>query len=246
MSVEYTIKLLSNRTKELYIQNGPTGLLETGIRFLFSPIYKRENFWLTVIHLTEENEAEKYYPRISLDKVTFKAITSNEEADNLEAEGYSFRKTPTYFNHNLTLYRKWLHYGAVACCTFIEKDFAAIDWAIISQETQEKIGAPPVRVDYVNHEAFSRGAWVNPKYRGAKLWVYTAWQRNQFLLAKKFTIKRGVVDYTNNPGKGISEASGHKICGTGRRTRILWQTNWEEHHFAQPILWSEIGEFVVR
>jgi hypothetical protein len=246
MTIKYSFKLLSNRPKEIYKQSGLTGLLKSGIRFLVSPVYKSESFWLTVINLTEGNDANKYYPRISLDKLMFKAISSNEEADKLEAEGYSFRNTPTYFNHNLTLYRQWLNYGAVACCIFIEKEFVAIDWAIISKYTQEKIGAPPVIVDYDNHEAFSRGAWVNPKYRGLKLWVFTAWHRNLFLAERYFTVKRGVVDYTNNPGKGISEASGHKVCGTGRRTRFLWRTTWKEQHFTKPVFWSEIGKVAVK
>jgi hypothetical protein len=242
MSVKYAFRLLSNSAKEKYKQNGLGGLLKAAIRFSISPLYKSESFWLTVIDLKEENHPEKYRPRIDLDKLTFKTISSNEEADALEIDGFYFRNTPTYFNHNLTLYRRWLDFGAVACCIFVEKELAAIDWAIVSRYTQEKIGAPPVRVDFNNHEALSRGAWVNPKYRGLKLWVYTASMRNLFLLANQFAIKRGVVDYTNHPGKGISEASGHKVCGTGRRIRILWWTIWKEHHFTTSVLWTDIGK----
>jgi hypothetical protein len=242
MSVKYLFQLLSNSTKEIYKQRGLKGLVKAVIKFLISPLFKSESFWLTVIDLSEETDPEKYLPRISLDKLIFKTISSNEEADALETDGFYFRNTRTYFNHNFTLYRRWLKFGAVACCTFIEKELAAIDWAIISRYTQEKIKAPPVRVDYNNHEAFSRGAWVNPKYRGLKLWVFTAWKRNLFLSENQFTIKKGVVDYTNHPGKGISEASGHKVCGKGRRIRILWWTIWKEHHYVAPIPWADIGK----
>jgi len=242
MTAKYTFQLLSDTAKETYRQSGLNGLFKAGIRFAVSPLYKSESFWLTVIDMTEGKDQEKYHPRIGLDKLTFKVIASNEEAERLEAEGFSFRSVPTYFNYNLKLYEQWLDCGAVACCTFVGKEFAAIDWAIISKYTQGKIGAPPVRVDYDGNEALSRGAWVNPKYRGLKLWVFTAWKRNLFLLERGFLVKRGVVDYTNSPGKGISEASGHRVCGTGLRRRILWWTIWKEHHFAKPVLWSEIGK----
>jgi hypothetical protein len=240
MSIGYTIQLLKTRAKEIWKENGTPGLLKAGLRFLITPVYKSESFWLTVTPITSEYKSDATRPRISLDKLHFEFVNSNQEADRLEKEGFSFRSHQTYFNHNFKLYSRWLDYGAIACCTFVEKEFAAIDWTIISKHAQDEIKAPPLKVDYANHEAFSRGAWVNPKYRGMELWTYTIRNRDRFLLERGFTIKRGVIDYTNKSGRGISISGGSRVYGTGRRVRVLWYKFWKEHYFSEPIEWSEV------
>ena len=143
MSVRQTWRLVTDRVREIRGQRGTGGLLKAGFRFLASPVYKSESFWLTVAQLSADYKSEASRPRIGIDQLTFKAVTSNDEADRLEAEGFSFRRHPTYFNYNLKVYTHWLDCGAVACCTFVGKEFAAINWAITSQRTRDASESSP-------------------------------------------------------------------------------------------------------
>ena len=166
-------------------------------------------------------------------------VTSNWQSDRLEAEGFSFRRHPTYFNHNLQEYTHWLDCGAWAACTFVGKEFAAISWVITSRQTQRALGEIPLKVDYANHEVFTRGAWVSPRFRGMELYSFTMRRRDGYLMEKGFTTMRGVVDFTNRNGRGIATAGGSKIVGTGWRTRILGVTWRTEDYFAEPVEWSD-------
>jgi hypothetical protein len=233
---------LITQAKEVRRQNGTTGLLKAGIRLGLSPVYKSETFWLMICPLSSDYVSATTRPRISEDKLHFKVVTSNQEADKLEAEGFSFRSHPTYFNHYLKLYTRWLDYGAIACCTFVEKEFACINWIIPTKRTLDAIKAPPLKIDFANHEVTTKSAWTNPKYRGLELFNYTLRNRNQYLTDNGYTISKDIVDYNNKSGIGISRAAGTKIYGTGQRMRLFWWKFWKEKYFAQLVEWSEIGK----
>ncbi len=245
MSVIYSIKEFINQTVSIQKSNGIAGLLKVGLRFAYSPVYKTESFWLTTNKISAEFKSEASKPRVSMDRLSFKVITSNKEADSLEAQGYFFRSHPTYFNHGLTLYRKWLDLGAVACCTFVDKEFAAINWIIPSRKTQYAIKAAPIKIDYEKKEIFTRSAWSNPKYRGLGIYYYTGRYRNRYLLEKGYITSRGVVAFDNKNGRGIATAGGSRLYGTGKLTRILWWNNWQEQYFPKPIEWSEADNYLL-
>jgi hypothetical protein len=225
VTVSYTTRQLITRAKTIQQQNG---------------LYKSESFYLTENHLSTEYKSDESHPLKYSDKLNFKVVTSNQEAEQLEAEGFSFRSHPTYFNHNLTLYTRWLDSGAVAFCTFVDKEFAAITWILPSQHTQKAVKAPPVKIYYENHEVYPRGVWVNPKYRELRLYYYTDRNRNRYLLEQGITVTRGVIDYTNKTGKGIANSGGAKVYGTGRLVKVLGFSLWKERHFDKTIQWSEI------
>ncbi len=244
MSIIYSIREFVIQTDSIRKANGFTGLLKAGFRFALSPVYKSESFWLTINKISAEFKSEASKPRIDMNKLQFKVVTSNKEADLLENEGFCFRSYPTYFNHGLTEYRKWLDLGAIACCTFVDKEFAAINWIIPSKKTQSAIKAAPIKIDYERKEIFTRSAWSNPKFRGLGIYYYTGRYRNQYLLEKGYLTSKGVVGFTNKNGRGIATAGGSKLYGTGQLTRILWWKNWEENYFSKPIEWSEADKFL--
>jgi hypothetical protein len=132
MSLKHTLTEWMTEAKTIREQRGTIALLNSIFLFFLSPIYKSVSYYLTVSQRSSEFKSAESRPLIDEDKLNFKVITSNQEADELEKEGFSFRSDPTYFNHNLTLYNQWLDYGAIAFCTFIEKEFAAINWIILS------------------------------------------------------------------------------------------------------------------
>ena len=239
MSLKHTLRLLTDRAGEIRQQDGTKGLLKALVRYSLSPVYKSESFWLVVDKSRTEYKTNASGPRIDETRLDFKVVTSNQEADLLEAEGFGFRRHHTYFNYDLKVYTHWLACGAVACCTFVDKEFAAVHWLILSQQTQDALKEIPLRVDYAHQEAFGRGIWVNPKFRGMQVHTYTARKRDGFLLQRGIPIKRSAVDFTNRSGRGIGTAGGSRLYGIGRRTRVLGRTFWREHHFEAPIEWSE-------
>jgi hypothetical protein len=216
------------RANRIRQQHGTIGLLKGVFGFLVYPFYKRTPYYLYENQVSPEYGISESLSRIDTKELYFRVVTSNQEADKLEAEGYNFRKYPTEHNHYLTLYTKWLDCGAIAFCTFVEKEFAAICWILPSQKAQDAVKAPPLKVDYANHEVMDRGLWVNPKYRGTGLLRYTTCNRDRFLRNTGITLIRTTVDYSNQTGKGVEEALGARQYGRARALKILWLRFWKE------------------
>jgi|WetSurMetagenome_2_1015567.scaffolds.fasta_scaffold186466_1 hypothetical protein len=226
----YTLTELKTRAHEIKIQSGLLGLLSACLRFIISPIYSSESFYLYEHKVEPEDSLPQSYLRIDISSLNFRAITSNQEAEKMETEGFYFRSYPTYFNHKLKLYTKWLESGAIACCTFVEKEFAAIHWVILSKNTRDKITFP-ITVDFINHEAITRGAWVNPKYRELGLFRYNVYNRDRFMFGKGITITRSPIAFNNQVGLALSKITGSRKYGTARMQKILWWKSWKETHF---------------
>lgn len=225
-----TFQGLMARAVEIQEHSGKLGLVKGAFRLLFSPVYKKEPYFLYEYKIKTEHEISEKTPTISKDILAFKVVTSNQEAEKLEAEGYRFRSHKTSFNHGLTIYTKWLDYGAVACCTFVGKEFAAIHWVILSENVQKKITFP-IHIDYSNHIGMTRGAWVKPKFRGSGLFRYNSRNRDRFLLEHGVNVLRSPVEYTNNVGQGLYKALGGRKYGKARQLKILWWKSWKEYHF---------------
>jgi hypothetical protein len=224
------MKQLWAEAKRIRQQNGLKDLLKTGIMFLISLIYSNKLWYLYEyeIKIEKDQDVLEAQHRLKTYDLNFVVVSSNEEADKLEMEGFGFRSYPTTWNIPLNLYTHLLDLGAIAFCTFVGKDLAVITWVIPSQQVQEKFGAPPLKLDY-HHEAFIRGAWVNPEYRGLGLYRYTARNRDRFLLKRGITTVRTAVTYRNEAGRGLGEAIGHKKYGTARLvTILLWWKSWRE------------------
>jgi hypothetical protein len=228
MSISNFIHLLVSQAKEIRKQRGTIGLLKKSIQFLYRPVFRHETYFLYTRPLLPEYEEAEALPRISESKLTFKVVTSNAEADQLEKAGYSFRTYPTYFNYDRKIYTRWLDCGVFAFCTFVEKDFAAINWVVMSQNSQDLIKSPPVKVDYARHIAFPRGAWVNPKYRGLELYRYTLHNRDRYLQNKGITSLQVIILITNKTGEGLVEATGCTKYGQAEFRKFLWRTQWQE------------------
>jgi len=197
-------------------------------RFLIKPIYQNDSYYLYRNQLRKDYDVSECDHRLDTHNLSFKVVSSNQEADGLEAEGYKFRSYPTDFNDNLTTYRRWLDCGVIAFCTFAEKEFAAISWIVPSQQAQDKIKTLPLKVDYSNHEVLIRGSWTNPKYRGLGIFRFTAWNRNRFLIEKEITMFKSPVSCTKIVGQSLSDAMGGIKYGRGRMLKIMWWRFWRE------------------
>jgi hypothetical protein len=209
-----------------------TLLKEIGL-FLVEPIYYRKVFILGVTDWREELDVNKEDDKPNIDNIVLKIVRSNQEADKLEKEGFSFRYYPTDWNYNLTCYTDWLDKGVIACCTFVGKELGAISWVIPSQEAQDAINTYPLKVDYANHEVFTRGVWTNPKYRGQGLLRYSHRRRNRYMVKNGMNMAKSTISVANEAGRGLQKAFHTVIYGEGYEYGILRRKFWREKYFGR-------------
>ncbi len=222
------LEILRARFHQIRCEKGLPGLLKASVLYLISPIYERNIFYLYKYDLNADCHFNVDKPKANIQDLKFIVVSSNQEADELEKRNLKFRTCPTDFNDGLKTYTKWLEEGAIACCTFAGSDFAAIMWIILSQKTQDRIKTIPLKVNYSNHEAFIRGAWVNPEYRGKGLHIYTWSKRDSFLKSRGITTLRTTVDMINKPGLSLASSVGTRIYGRGRLVKFLFWRFWKE------------------
>ena len=164
-----------------------------------------------------------------IDNLTLRIISTNREADELEAQGFEFRSCPTTWNLNLEAYRRRLYQGAIASCVFVGQELGTITWVIPSQEVQDKIGFSPQEVNYLNGEALEKGDWVNPKYRRMGLYKYNVhFNRDPFLVAKGITTMRTIFLQQNKTGQRLVASVGARPYAKTRLLKILWWKSWKE------------------
>jgi hypothetical protein len=209
---------------------GLSGLLWANCLFLMSPIYECKTYNLYEHHVKRDLGSDEPLRSTGASEINFKIVSSNQEADKLESENYGFRSYPTDFNYGLTTYTRWLEQGATAFCTFVGTEFAAITWIVSSQPTQDNIKAPPMRIDYANHEALGRGAWVNPKYRGIGLNKYSERNRDRYLAGIGIDVIRSCIELWNRTGIDLTSSVGWRQYGRARELRILLWKAWRETH----------------
>jgi hypothetical protein len=221
------LKLLWAREREIRQQEGVLGLLKASLLFFISPIYQHNNFYLFEQPVETGFSLSEFEPRLKTDNLVFKVVSSNQEADKLEIENYKFR---SYSTGRQDGYSKRLDQGAIAFCTFVNTEFAAASWIVPSQQVQNRGHFIPIKIDYCEHEACTRGAWVAPKYRGLGLYRYHNRNRNLILAQMGIKKLRGTVDYTQKVGIAMSMALGYRIYGTARLVKILFWKFWKESY----------------
>lgn len=229
------LRQLWAKTKEILRERGLKALLKAGVRFLMRSIYQRDLYYLYETPVRKDYSEFEARPRLNTNDIVFKIVSSNQEADELEAQNFKFRLYPTDLNHNLTTYTRCLDQGAIAFCTFVGQEFAAITWIVPSKQVQGHISKVPINVDYSNHEVFLRGAWVNPKYRGLGLYRYAFRNQCGFLLERGISTIRNTIQYSSKSGQRFTESLGYRKYGSGRLLRILWWRFWREYLNAFPM-----------
>ncbi len=217
-------------------EQGSWALLRTGFWFLLRPIYARHMYYLyekTLDLSAIESKIAKNQSGINIPDLNFKVVTSNQEAERFEKEGFRFRSYPTNFNPNHTHYTHLLDYGMIAFCTFVGNEFAAISWIIPSQKAQVRMKAPPLKVNY-DSEVFIMGIWCHPKYRGKGLHSYNANNLNLYLARRGIKKLRGATVYKKTI-QAMVEARGSINYGLAIYTKILVWRFWKERPTSLPL-----------
>jgi len=212
---------LSGRAKQIYQTEGFLTLFRRGFAFLAYCLFERQTYYIYADHTEELLSLREVDFKPSIDGLILKIVSSNQEADELEAEGLQFRS-------HVRNARQRLDKGAVAFCIFIGSELAHIGWAALSEEAQRSIGEPPFKVDFSNNEGCTGDIWTNPEYRQMGLTSYSYMRRLWFMLNNGIVINRSVTNKRNVLSQRYATKVDNTVCGEGRYLRILWWKSWKE------------------
>ena len=214
---------LLKRVKEILQTEGVISLVRRGLPFLVERFFKYQRLYLIQHDLSQEKYKSDILPRMA--KFTFKMISTNEEADELEADSLRFRSY-------VAKAREKLEAGAIAFCIFVEQELACICWVAMTQRAKDALAEPPYRVDFSNNEACHGGWWTNPKYRGMGLGPFCSVKSLQFLMDGGKVLCRGSVSRHNVASLSAAAKTWVKPHAEARHLRILWWESWKEKPLA--------------
>ena len=211
---------LLRRAKQILQTEGLMAVLRRGLEFF--RVFQYGTYLLYEGHPQEElkgkTEAD-FVPKIQ--QFTFKMVFTNQQADELEAEGLEFRS-------QVTKAREKLDKGAVALCIFVEKDSAHIWWDAFTEEAKQLIDPLPYKVDFENSEICGGGAWTNPKYRRMGFSKYCTVKGIQFRKRRGIVANRYSTSTSNIAAQGSAAKFNPEIYAEARYLRFLWWKSWKE------------------
>ena len=213
------------RAKHIRETDGWTALLKRAVSFVGYCLFEHRSYWLYAEPIAahpELNEAD-FLP--SSDRFTFKIVTSNEEADQMEAEGLEFRSRAPNGRERLDM-------GAVALCLFHGHELASMNWVAMSQPAKDSLNEPPCTVDFARREAWAGGNWTDPRYRRMGLSAYRFFLTRQFLREHGVSVKRNAFRRGGGGPEGPAGRIDRTMYAEGRYRRILWWSSWKERPLA--------------
>jgi GNAT superfamily N-acetyltransferase len=162
---------------------------------------------------------ERYFFEPKLPNVEVKIISTPEEFEQLDSNGYDFK---------MMHFKDKLEKGCLAFCAFANKELAHVTWAALSEKAKKEIDYLPFGVAFQNKEACSGASFTDPKYRGKGLFSYV------YAVIFPYLAQRGIVkDKFTIEVSNISSQKAHakfnpNITGKGHYLKILWWKFWRE------------------
>ena len=190
---------LLEKAKSIYKTEGLISLLRRGLSW---------GFFNSQIFYISENIPDNYKilyrddltPKI--DNLDFKIISTNQEADEPEANGFEFRsRVPNA--------KKRLEKGAIAACVFTGTEFATIRWYAMTNKAMKAILMLPIKVNFDKNEVIVADAITIPEYRGKGLTTYTHFKTLEFLSNRGKGIVRAAIQRNN-----LTAMKGNKYNGS--------------------------------
>jgi len=219
------LPLLLRRAKRILQTEGLIPLVQGAFRFVAGHLFYCGTSYLyeyATENVRNLNEAD-FMPKI--EDFTFKIISTNHEADELEASGLEFLQFRSPLNND----RDRLEKGTIALCIFIGRELAHIHWIAMAEEAMAILGESPYRVDFSNNEACSGGSWTNPKYRRMGISNYVNFKALQFLNERGKVVERSSIPARNIrstlPKNLLVEVMERQATGTGISPAIASSNN---------------------
>ena len=212
---------LLRRAKCTYQGEGPLTLARNAAAWAALWVFKYEDYYLFARDsgAYEWDSDVDFVPEV--DGWSFRIIYTNEEADELEAEGFHFRE----YAYDA---RNRLDQGAIAFCVFVGHELANIGWLCPTQQARDSLNEPPARVDFPNGEACVGGGWTNPKYRRMGLHIYCGLKRDEWWLQSGIVKVKWVIARRNVASLTAQSKVGDVSYAEGRLVKILWWKHWRE------------------
>lgn len=217
----HTLTFILRRARLIYAAEGIASLARRGLAFGLGMVFFRKVYYVyadPVARIQAPGEAD-FKPKV--DDYVSKVVTSNEEADELEAQGFEFRS-------QVAGAAKRLDKGAMALCTFVGRELACIEWLAMTQPAHDSLGEPPYSVRFSHNEAFSGGLWTNPRYRRLGLRRYSSFKALGLLQENGIETTRTAIAKDNVAAQTSRPAFLPGPCAEGRYLRILWWRSWKE------------------
>jgi len=192
-----------------------TSVFAAGLLFQYQTYYVCANITENVARLSEA----AFTPR--LDHFALEIVSSNQQAEEMEARGFEFRSQVDDAEARLDK-------GAIAFCVFVGGELANVAWLATTQQAQDSLNEPPISVDYSSNEAYTGSAWTHPKYRQAGLHSYNTFKRMEFSLRNGIVRNRYVVAKKNLAPQAADARFGNVTYREARLLRILWWKSWKE------------------
>jgi len=209
------LRELFNRARDILRTEGVVPMLRKGLgRY----IYRNATFYVYEHTIKERNEAD-FLPKVQ--NFTIKIVHNNQQADELESEGYCFR------SHFIGA-RNGLERGAIAFCIFIDREFAHIGWVATNEEAKRTFDYLPYLVDFTKGEACTGGTETVPKFGGNGLMAYGYYKRFEFLKQMGITTSRNATETSNIMAQRVHAKFCPRICAQAKYLKLLWWEKWEE------------------
>jgi len=213
---------LFTRAKQVYQTEGFITLMRRGLAFLRYRLLEYRTYYLyaaPIEGVLRASETNNIAPKV--DGLSVRVVSSNDEADELEAQGFEFRSKASDVVERLDS-------GAAAFCVFVGRELASIGWAALTQEAMDSLDEPPYKVHFADHESCTGRYWTNPKYRGEGLAPYASFNAFKFLYDRGIRVNRTAMNTANISSVRATERAGFTAYGEGRYLRILWWKSWKE------------------
>jgi RimJ/RimL family protein N-acetyltransferase len=209
---------IGNRIRTIVDSEGITSLVIKAIKLILGGLFRYEKYYAYKNIFPEIDEAD-LMPDVGNFSVYF--ISSNDEADKLAMELPDFRGYSIYS-------KKRLDTGAIACCIFVDREFAHVGWIALDRKSQEMITPYPYPVDFANEEACTGGSYTMKKFRGKGLLTYGHYRRMAYLRDKGIETVRDIVDVNNIAVQKVKVKLSHKKYARARYLKVFGFKFWKQ------------------
>ena len=212
--------VLSQRVRGIIRTQGLLSLIRRAFLFIIRWLFTYERYDLyegTIGEILKLDETE-ILPRTQA--FTLRVISSNKEADNLEAQGFEFR---SYIPGAVERLDK----GAMAFCIFVGHELANMGWLAFTKEANQTIWDSPFGADFSNDESVTGGSFTNPKYRAMGMMTYNLYKRLEFANEQGKLRDRAIMRKSNIAPQILAAKFGYRVYAEMHFIRIVGCKIWK-------------------
>jgi len=215
------LRELFRRAASIHQTEGLLSLARRASAFAAGWLFRYETYYLYEANSSTYRRRSDIGFVPEVDGLSFKVVSTNEEADEFEAQGFQIRKYVVDATSRL-------NEGAIAFCVFVGHELGNIQWLCTTEQARDSLKEPPATVDFSNGEAWAGDSWTNPAYRRMGLYKYGSVKTIEYWLQKGIAKSKWAVARSNAASLGADDKAGNVRYGEGRLIKALWWRLWKE------------------